>query len=100
MAISLATAEAAVNALRGLDRQKLFASMSQAGPHLFAKHMSKDAAHNAAVKEHAGQGYFKKIGTAAVASIADFRTLDDRERRHIVGLPQGKIQAKSFGRNR
>jgi len=101
MAISLANAQAAIRILRASTGTEMFQAMTQSQGYLFSKHQNKAKALQAAIEDNQAKGYFKKIVTIQVGSLADYRELTDHQKGRIQGLGTNtKITAKSFGKTR
>jgi len=63
--------------------------------------MGKASAFEASKTDHAVKGYFKKLSTVQVSSLAIYKGLSDRQVDYIVGRPTvNKPQAKHFGANK
>ena len=101
MAISSASAQAAIRTLRKSTGAVMFQAMQQSDGYLFSKHQDKARALQAAIADNEVKGYFKKIVTTRVGSLAEYRDLTPRQRKHIQGLnTNAKITAKSFGKTK
>ncbi len=101
MPISLTRATGAIQALRKLGGSQLFTMMTETNGYLFKKHVDKASAFEAAKTDHAVKGYFKKLSTVQVTSLAVYKGLSDRQVDHMVGGPTvKKPQAKHFGVNK
>lgn len=97
MPISLTRATGAIQALQKLGGSQLFTMMTETHGYLFKKHVDKASAFEAAKSDHAVKGYFKKLSTVQVTSLAIYKSLSDRQVGHMVGGPKNKPQAKHFG---
>jgi hypothetical protein len=100
MAISLIKAQEAVSKLKKSTGAAMFNAMSASQGYLFSKHTDKATALAAAKSDHQTKGYFKKTVTKQVDSLATYKNLSERQKKHIQGLNSASPKAKDFGRNK